>query len=100
VPDLAHVVLDLVIDGAAGVWHLANPGAISWRMLADRAAREAGFNPDLVVAADQDAVLDTSLSSERGLLLPPLESALERLFRESEIMEWRSRRASAAVAAE
>ena len=98
VPDLAHVVLDLLIDGAAGLWHLANPGAISWRMLADRAAREAGFNPDLVVAPDQEPALNTSLTSERGLLLPTLESALERLFEESEIMEWRRRGAAAAAA--
>jgi dTDP-4-dehydrorhamnose reductase len=100
VPDLAHVVLDLLIDGAAGIWHLVNPGEISWRMLAHRAAREAGFDPELVLSADQDAVVNTSLTSARGLLLPPLESAVERLFRDSEILDWRVRGSASVAAAE
>jgi len=86
VPDLVHAALDLLIDGATGVWHLTNPGEISWRDLAGRVAQRAGFDPDLVSAASDDQVLNTALSSERGLLLPPLESAIDRFFVESEVV--------------
>ena len=48
VPDLVHEVLNLLIDGAAGLWHLANPGALSWDDLALRAARLAGYDEDLI----------------------------------------------------
>lgn len=99
VPDLVHGVLDLLVDGASGVWHLANPGAVSWRMFAERIAQGAGFAPDLVIPADQDSFVETPLTSERGVLLPPFESALERFFRDGEIMDWRAR-APVTVAAE
>ena len=36
VPDLVNRALDLLIDGAAGVWHLANAGALSWIWRWDR----------------------------------------------------------------
>ena len=48
VPDLAHAGLDLLIDGAAGVWHLANAGAVTWPELARRAARRAGLDASAV----------------------------------------------------
>ena len=38
VPDLANAVLDLLLDGAEGVWHLANDAAVSWYELAWRTA--------------------------------------------------------------
>src|SRR3546814_2603113 len=28
VPDLCHAALDLLLDGATGIWHLANAGAL------------------------------------------------------------------------
>ena len=42
VPDLVDRALDLLIDGAAGVWHLANAGAVSWLEFARMAAVAAG----------------------------------------------------------
>jgi dTDP-4-dehydrorhamnose reductase len=99
VPDLTHVVLDLLIDGAEGVWHLTNPGEMSWRRLADRVARQAGLDASLVSETGQAARLNTVLTSERGLLLPPLESALERFFRDSEV-DWMENAAILSVAAE
>lgn len=99
VPDLAHIVLDLLIDGANGIWHLTNPGSVSWRGFAERVAQGAGFAPDLIVPADQESFVDTTLTSERGVLLPPVESAIERFFRDSEIVDWRTR-TPARVAAE
>ncbi len=85
VPDLVHEALNLLIDGAAGLWHLANPGSVSWCAFARMAAERAGYDPDLVTQSDGGAILNTVLESERGLLLPPFESAFDRFFNDSEI---------------
>ncbi len=87
VPDLVHEVLNLLIDGGTGIWHMTNPGEVSWRDLAARAARLGGFDEDLVTPASDEEPLNTALVSERGILLPPLEGAIERFFRDSEI-DW------------
>jgi dTDP-4-dehydrorhamnose reductase len=87
VPDLVHEVLNLLIDGASGLWHLANPGALSWNDLALRAARLAGYHEDLITLPPLQPVLSTALTSERGVLLPPLDGALERFLRDSEV-DW------------
>ena len=100
VPDLVHVTLDLLIDGETGVWHLANPGAIAWRDLAADVARRASFDPGLVREASAGLpLLSTAITSERGVLLPPLGSALDRFFRDCEI-DWAVRDDMLAVAAE
>jgi dTDP-4-dehydrorhamnose reductase len=85
VPDLVHGVLDLLIDGGTGLWHLANQGEISWRDFAACAAEGAGYSSELVASAPDRTPLNTALTSERGLLLPPLEAALECFFRDSEV---------------
>ena len=92
VPDLVHATLDLLIDGERGVWHLANPGAITWAELARRAAALAGLDPGGVVARPTRALgfvaprpLYSVLGSERGTLLPSLEDALDRYLREREV---------------
>lgn len=87
VPDLVHAALDLLIDGGTGVWHVTNPGEISWRQLAERIARLGGFGAELVGGTADGEALNTALASERGILLPPLDSALERFFRDSEV-DW------------
>jgi dTDP-4-dehydrorhamnose reductase len=87
VPDLVHEVLNLLIDGASGLWHLANPGALSWNDLALRAARLAGYHEDLITLPPLQPVLSTALTSERGVLLPPLDGALDRFLRDSEV-DW------------
>jgi dTDP-4-dehydrorhamnose reductase len=86
VPDLVHAALDLLIDGGTGLWHLTNPGEISWRDFARRAAQLGGFDPSLVVESGEGS-RNRALISERGILLPPIESALERFFRDSEV-DW------------
>ena len=94
VPDLVHACLDLLIDGEAGVWHLANAGAVTWADFARRVARGAGLDPQLVegrptkalrLAAARPAY--AALGSERGLLLPPLESAVGRYLHERAVPE-------------
>lgn len=85
VPDLVHACLDLLIDGERGVWHLANAGAMTWAELARATAAHAGLDGSLVVPRPNEffrlparrpaAVI---LTSERGVLLPPLDCALSR----------------------
>jgi dTDP-4-dehydrorhamnose reductase len=89
VPDLAHVTLDLLIDGAEGVWHLASPGETSWRDFARTLAEKAGYDPELIAVADASGVRprNTALASERGLLLPPLDTAFDRFLRDAEV-DW------------
>ncbi|WP_216326983.1 family 1 glycosylhydrolase [Deinococcus aestuarii] len=85
VPDLSHAVLDLLLDGEGGVWHLANPGAVSWADFARMVARASGLDPDgveevptarLGLPAARPA--HSALASERGWLMPDLAGAVER----------------------
>jgi dTDP-4-dehydrorhamnose reductase len=85
VPDLVHASLDLLIDGARGIWHLANQGAVSWSGLATKAARMAGIstatltqckNSDWRFAAVRPHY--SVLGSERACIMPSLEDALAR----------------------
>jgi dTDP-4-dehydrorhamnose reductase len=79
VPDLVHATLDLLLDGETGVWHLTNQGAISWHELAREAAAAAKLDRKLIARvrrAEDAEPADTSLTSNRGLLLRPLEQAL------------------------
>lgn len=91
VPDLVHATLDLLIDGADGVWHLANRGAVTWLELAERAAMLAGLERGLLGewGVDDDPLPAprprySVLGSARGALLPTLDEALERY-----LAEWR-----------
>lgn len=85
VPDLVNASLDLLIDGETGVWHLANDGAVSWGELARRVAQRGGFDPARIVIDGTDrAATSTALHSTRGRVMPTLESALKRFFREAE----------------
>jgi dTDP-4-dehydrorhamnose reductase len=88
VVDLVHATLDLLIDDAAGIWHLANEGAVTWAELACRAAERAGVAAESVrphtlrelrlpAARPRYSVL----GSERGQLLPTLDDALARYLR-------------------
>jgi dTDP-4-dehydrorhamnose reductase len=91
VPDLAAATLDLLVDGANGLWHVANAGAIDWATFAERAVRRAGYDPlmvhgitteDLGLAAPRPRY--SALASIRHTLMPSLDDALERFFREVE----------------
>ena len=89
IPDLVDTALDLLIDGATGIWHLANKGEITWYSLALRAARLAGLDPGLVQGVPSDELnlpaprpAYSALSSERAWLMPTLDAALERYMRE------------------
>lgn len=83
--DLAHHTLDLLIDGESGIWHLANQGKLTWFQLAKLAAEQAGISTRTlsgVSLADMgwtaERPLYSALASERGQVMPTLESALQR----------------------
>ena len=85
VPDLVHACLDLAVDREAGIWHLANGGAVTWAELARRAAAAAGIDAASLVerpAAECGFVAArpafAALHSERGVLMPKLDDALRR----------------------
>jgi dTDP-4-dehydrorhamnose reductase len=87
VPDLANAVLDLLLDGEEGVWHLANDAAVSWYELARRTAALTG-RPDaaeLIQATTAQALgwrarrpAFSALGSARGQMLGSLDEALQR----------------------
>ncbi len=90
VPDLADAVLDLLIDGEHGVWHLANQGAMSWADFARAGAAAAGLDAALVVSTPLTNLglraprpVYSALGSTRGLVLPSIEDAIARYARDT-----------------
>ena len=87
VPDLVHSCLDLIIDRESGVWHLTNGHPVTWLELASKAAGQAGVDCSRLESqrgADCNYVaarpLYSALHSNRAMLLPTLDSALERFL--------------------
>jgi dTDP-4-dehydrorhamnose reductase len=85
VRDLAHLALDLLVDGERGLWHLANRGAVSWAELARMTAGMAGLDPSLVTAVPAaelglraERPPYSALGSERATIMPALDDALNR----------------------
>jgi dTDP-4-dehydrorhamnose reductase len=76
VPDLCHATLDLLIDGENGIWHLANQGKLSWYEFAVQVAEGAGYDTSLVTPIE-DAAANTALTSARGIMLRPVEHAID-----------------------
>lgn len=91
VRDLVMSSLDLLIDGEAGIWHLANQGGASWSELAIMAASQCGLDTALIDAVQGRELGQVAqrprrvvLGSERGTVMPTLESALTRYLIECE----------------
>ncbi|MEO8654208.1 MAG: family 1 glycosylhydrolase [Ramlibacter sp.] len=91
VPDLAQAALDLLVDGEHGLWHLSNQGAVSWADFARMAAEASSLDTRLVqglAGADLGHVARrprySALGSERAVLMPKLEDALERYLGDRE----------------
>jgi dTDP-4-dehydrorhamnose reductase len=89
VPDLVAAAFDLLIDGAHGIWNLANSGEMSWADLATSAAKECGVNDaglrrcsyqELSHGAPRPVY--SVLGTGRGQILPTFEAALSRYARE------------------
>jgi len=92
VPDLVHATLDLLLDDALGIWHLANRGAVTWSELAITAARIAGVSTARLTHSKNSqwksaAVKPrySALGSERASIMPTLMDALERYFAHPEL---------------
>jgi dTDP-4-dehydrorhamnose reductase len=92
VPDLVNSSLDLLIDKATGVWHLANKGVMSWADLGREAALRAGIDIKLVRkwyrkqlrAAIGKALISNILGSCKIQSMPELSNALDRYFQACE----------------
>jgi dTDP-4-dehydrorhamnose reductase len=91
VPDLAAAVLDLLFDGARGIWHVANPVVISWFELARRAALAAGLGrfahlvrstPIRALKLRAARPAFSALDSQRGRLLGTIDDAIARFVRD------------------
>jgi dTDP-4-dehydrorhamnose reductase len=85
VPDLVHRCLDLLIDGEAGLWHLANEGALSWADFAQRGAATRGLDADRIVGCPAHQLgfrarrpQFSALGSQQGNLLPAIDHAILR----------------------
>lgn len=92
VPDLVHVALDLLIDEEKGIWNLSNSGAITWADFAYETANKFELDNSYINAVPlQDLAYPAQrpyycvLGSERGNLLPSLESAIQRFFDEKKM---------------
>jgi dTDP-4-dehydrorhamnose reductase len=88
-PDLMQASLDLLLDGAEGLWHLVNATPASWAELARLTLRRAGLPLRIVQEVTHDALgwraprpANSALATVHGIGLPPLEEALERCLRE------------------
>jgi dTDP-4-dehydrorhamnose reductase len=89
VPDLVHATLDLVMDRAAGIWHLTNGCAMSWADLAKKAADAAHLDGSMILHCSNASFARpaarpaySALASERGLSMPTLDNAFERFMAE------------------
>jgi dTDP-4-dehydrorhamnose reductase len=92
VPDLVSSVLDLLMDGGCGIWHMANAGALSWFDFGKLAASKTGISDktmrpvslsDLALRAPRPRF--SALASDRAILLPDIEDAVARYSRECRV---------------
>jgi dTDP-4-dehydrorhamnose reductase len=85
VPDLVDSVLDLLVDGETGIWHLANQGRVSWASFAGLLAQRARLDEGCVVPVPGSALgfraqrpADVTLASSRSSMLASLDNAIDR----------------------
>ncbi|HZX31369.1 MAG TPA: family 1 glycosylhydrolase [Rhodocyclaceae bacterium] len=85
VPDLVDHTLDLLIDGEAGVWHLANRGGITWHDFARALAEAWKLDHGLILPATPAEAgwiaarpANSVLASGRGDIMPGFDSAFAR----------------------
>lgn len=93
VPDLVQASLDLLIDGAEGIWHLANAGAVSWADFAKQVAVACGFDKGLIEPVPGSSLNwrarrppKAALTTERGSSLRPLEEAIKEFAEKANVV--------------
>lgn len=91
VPDLVNTSLDLLIDRESGIWHLTNGQPITWSEFALKAAELGGVDASRLeprAARECNFIAPrpafSPLHSERAILLPKLDNALERYLEQWE----------------
>jgi len=93
VPDLVHIALDLLLDDESGIWNISNQGELSWAMLAEEVAKRAHCTSlklcslpvrELGLIAPRPHY--SVLNSEKCFELPSLDNALERFFKEQQLI--------------
>jgi dTDP-4-dehydrorhamnose reductase len=91
VPDLVQAVLDLVVDGERGLWHLTNGEPVSWAQFARRIAAALGHDPARVRGVASQSLGWTAprpayapLTSRRGAVMPSLDDAVARFAQRAE----------------
>lgn len=89
VPDLCDAMLDLLIDGETGIWHLSNEEAVTWAGFGVQVALACGLDASLVDAVPGPTLgwkarrpQASALVSEKGTPMPALARAIERFARE------------------
>lgn len=89
VPDLVNVSLDLLIDGASGIWHVANDAALTWADFAEEIALELGLDRGPLTPAPHTQLgwvakrpLYSALASTRGAFMSDLGPAIRHFARE------------------
>lgn len=89
VPDLAHAVLDLLVDDERGTWHLTNKGALNWADFVLENAERLHLDKGLVRSLPLEQMNRVArrpkysvLGSEKGYLLPTIENAMQRFYDE------------------
>ena len=99
VPDLVHAVLDLLIDGESGIWHLANDGSVTWHEFGRMIAHAAGLAGDLIEPCSWREVWQPAvrpaysvLGTARGRLLPALAAAVQVYAAETAVLHEDARR--------
>lgn len=89
-PDLVRAVIDLVIDGETGLWHLVNDGSTTWADFAVLVARSVGTDPSHVAPVSSEELGYAArrprhghLASARGAIMPALDDAIRRFAAEA-----------------
>jgi dTDP-4-dehydrorhamnose reductase len=90
VPHLVQSAMDLFIDEASGIWHLANDGYLSWADFATEIANRKGFKRTALrrkTAAEMNWRAPrprySALTTTRGMKLPTLDRALSEYINET-----------------
>lgn len=84
--DLVHAVIDLLIDGEQGIWHLTNGTSLSWAQF-QLMIRGTDAAPDdhlptrrIRTIGSGGAEVSRAMESNHGMLLPDLRDAIQRSF--------------------
>jgi dTDP-4-dehydrorhamnose reductase len=90
VPHLVNAALDLLIDEEHGIWHLTNNEGLSWYDFALACASKAGMDKKYIIPDTRTLPATrpaySVLQSEKGVLMPSLENAIEEYFSETLVL--------------